>query len=228
MLPLLLGTAVLLVIFALSEEEKVKIVPPVLTLKQILVDYCAIRPKSPLLERFILALDDNEPVKMLENLAISLESTGDPQAEREAKCFRLMMRNVYNSLPNKVKLGCQSSSLDQFFYIIQNNDFLEGNSAINIASRFFGPILTPQRLEELVDANNESVEGFGYSGNCKELSGNNYSVARELGNSGVKGTLSYNFNSVSTCDVILIPRTWNPWIDQIGTPVGNLLPWPKC
>lgn len=232
MFPLILGVTVLIVLFAMSEEEQVKIVTPVqkdkIVIKEILVDYCAIRPKSPLLERFILALEDDNPVKMLENLAISLESMGDPQADREAKCFRLMMRNVNNSLPNKVKLGCQSSPLDQFLYIVQNNDFLEGNSAVNIASKFFGTVLTPQRLEELVDINNKSVEGFGYTGGCKELTGNSYSVARELGNSGIKGTLSYNFNSISTCDVLLIPRTWNPWIDQIGTPVGNIIPWPMC
>ena len=84
-----------------------------------------------------------------------------------------------------------------------------GDSPSALVSRVFGSDSIPRRTE-LIDLNPTEF----YTG-------------RKLGSIGSPNTNLYNFTSLQPGDVLLVPRSWNPWIDQTGLYRGSKgpLPW---
>jgi len=52
-------------------------------------------------------------------------------------------------------------------------------------------------------------------------------TGRILGTTGAPNTNAYNFGSLRPGDVLIYPRQWNPWIDQVGTPRKGAVPFPQ-
>lgn len=109
------------------------------------------------------------------------------------------------------KKGFASNPAMQWLYVVQN-----GDSAVGIASKFFGTgtSLANTKFVELIQTNK-----------------NEHSSGRYLGSKGDPGnpwTTAFNWqNAIVTGDRLLVPKTWNAWVDQEGWRRGQVDPWPK-
>jgi len=83
-----------------------------------------------------------------------------------------------------------------------------GDSPARIVEQVFGADSIPRRSELIAR-------------NPKELYG------RTLGSVGTPGTNGYNFASLNPNDVLVFPRAWNPWVDQMGYPKHGPIPFPQ-
>lgn len=97
--------------------------------------------------------------------------------------------------------GVQTAPDYQWCYVVNG----AGDSAGAIAERVLGA-QQAWRYVELLSANPS-----------KEVAG-------KLEGAGTASEL--NFKSLSVGETLFLPRTWNPWIDQLGTPRGQLTPFP--
>ena len=104
--------------------------------------------------------------------------------------------------------GQQSNPAFQWIWLVKDP---KSNSVLNIAFEIFGAPseLVLSRAVELV-ARNPTEHGTG----------------RVLQVTGFPGTAAYGFSNLAAGDKLVLPATWNPWVDQTGKPRGQSTPWP--
>lgn len=177
---------------------------------------------EPYKSQLAIALASPDAATRLESIALALAFF-----PAQAACVRLLIPKAKVS-PGKLRAGCQDIVPGVWRYAVK-----KGDSPALIATKFFGPSgSTIVRWGELIDNNLWSVGDRPYipgdDQNCISKTGSTISVSRYLGRVGVPGTVSYNFASLQDCDILNIPRSWNPWIDELGVATGKLEPWPIC
>lgn len=107
--------------------------------------------------------------------------------------------------------GYASNPAMQWLHVVR-----EGQGAIAIAQKYFGKSgsLANTKFVELIQANPKE-----------------HSSGRYLGSKGDPGnpwSSGYNWlYAIAPGDRLLLPKSWNAWVDQDGWPRGDVTPWPK-
>lgn len=109
------------------------------------------------------------------------------------------------------QIGYASNPAMQWLHVVK-----AGEGAIAIAQKYFGSTgsLANTKFVELIQANPKE-----------------HSSGRYLGSKGDPGnpwSSGYNWqNAIVPGDRLLVPKSWNGWVDQDGNRRGQVTPWPK-
>jgi hypothetical protein len=115
----------------------------------------------------------------------------------------------HNGVPSSWDGGARYEAVASNPYFTWKYVVNAGDSPSQIVARLFGADSIARRTE-LIQANPREF----YTG-------------RVLGSVGTPGTNGYNFASLLANDVLVFPRSWNPWLDQDGNKRKQAVPWPR-